>query len=78
MKKEAKLIKPFTIQFENDKQEQDFEKWVFSKEKSMSESAKRVREGLKTYREAKRNSTDDITNKLIKSSHSDRMDALFK
>ncbi|WEY90770.1 hypothetical protein P5624_00105 (plasmid) [Bacillus subtilis] len=66
MKIETKLIKPFTVQFENDKQEQDFEKWVYSKEKSMNESAKRVRTGLKSYREAKKNSAVDITNQLIK------------
>ncbi|MCY8301587.1 MULTISPECIES: hypothetical protein [Bacillus] len=50
----AKPIKPMNIQFENDQQERDFEKWAYSNKKSMSESAKRVRAGLKAYREAKK------------------------
>ncbi|MBI0440896.1 hypothetical protein SRCM100730_03956 [Bacillus velezensis] len=50
----AKPIKPMSIQFENEQQEREFDAWAYSKEKSMSESAKRVRAELKAYREAKK------------------------
>lgn len=50
----AKPIKPMTIQFENEQQERAFDEWAYSKEKSMSESTKRVRAELKAYREAKK------------------------
>ncbi|WKB78831.1 hypothetical protein [Bacillus glycinifermentans] len=52
----AKPIKPMRIEFETEKQAEEFEKWAYSKETSRSESAIRVREALAAYRKMKKRS----------------------
>lgn len=48
-----KPIRPMRIEFESAEKEAEFDAWVFSKVKSQSESAKRVRKSFAVYTKMK-------------------------
>ncbi|MFN2748099.1 MULTISPECIES: hypothetical protein [Bacillus] len=48
-----KPIRPMRIEIESAEKEAEFDAWVFSKEKSQSESAKRLRKALASYTKMK-------------------------